>query len=337
MDLVPFVTLFPEQAIAETRSVTARRHPRLPDDSYAMVESYCPDPKCDCRRVMIGVLPQSNPRSGFLASISFGFDRDAEMAGPFLDPLNPQSRYAEALLALFQQLIADPAYVARLESHYRQVKQATHSDSVPSSFLSLGRPRAAARKKPKPAAIKNLSIYQLKVTLKGSRPPIWRRILVTGDTTLAELHEVIQVVMGWDSNHLHEFRVGRTHYGEPGEDWGIEVVDESGATLARIAPAAKTKFQYEYDFGDSWQHDILVEKILPPDPSVECPACVTGKRSGPPDDCGGIWGYAELLEVLSDPEDPEYEEQLEWLGENFDPEAFDLEAVNNALKGWNRG
>ena len=108
MDLIPFVALFPVQAIAETRSVTVRGHAQLPDDSYAMVESYCPDPKCDCRRVMIGVLPQSNPRCGFLASISFGFDRNAEMAGPFLDPLNPQSRYAEALLALFQELITDP-------------------------------------------------------------------------------------------------------------------------------------------------------------------------------------------------------------------------------------
>lgn len=124
MYLVPFVALFPEQAIAETRVITTRGHPMLPDDSYALGEAYCTDPTCNCRRVMLNVLPKRQIEQGYLAAISFGFDRDGEMAGPFLDPLNRQSRYANVLLGLVKQVLADPAYVARLESHYRQVKQA---------------------------------------------------------------------------------------------------------------------------------------------------------------------------------------------------------------------
>src|SRR4030065_561138 len=118
MDLVPFVHLFRDQAIAETRVITTRAYPGLPDDEYALLESYCPDPKCDCRRVMLNVLPRHQAQS-FLAAISFGFDRDGEMAGPFLDPLNPQSRYAEILLDLVMaRVLTDSAYIARLESHY---------------------------------------------------------------------------------------------------------------------------------------------------------------------------------------------------------------------------
>jgi hypothetical protein len=128
MYLVPFVQFFPEKAVAETRTITTRGHPRLPDDEYALVEAYCPDPTCDCRRVMLNVLGR---RQGHLASISFGFDRDQEMAGPFLDPLNPQSRYSDVLLDLVTQVLADPAYVARLESHYRQVKRAAADPAHP--------------------------------------------------------------------------------------------------------------------------------------------------------------------------------------------------------------
>lgn len=124
MYLIPFVQLFPEQAMAETRTITTRGHPELPDDEYALVESYCTDPTCDCRRVMLNILPHRQAGRGCLAAISFGFDRHDEMAGPFLDPLNPQSQYAEVFLDIVTQMLeTDPAYVARLESHYRQVKQ----------------------------------------------------------------------------------------------------------------------------------------------------------------------------------------------------------------------
>jgi hypothetical protein len=131
MHLIPFVQLFPKQAEAETRVITTRNHEVLPDDQYALVEAYCPDPRCDCRRVMLNVLPRRQQARGFLASISFGFDRDQKLAGPFLDPLNPQSRYADALLKLVTMVLTDPDYCARLERHYYQVKQAAADPTDP--------------------------------------------------------------------------------------------------------------------------------------------------------------------------------------------------------------
>lgn len=132
MYLIPFVKLFPEQAMAETRTLTTQGHAVLPDDEYALVESYCPDPTCDCRRVMLNVLPRHQTPQNYMASISFGFDRDGEMPGPFLDSLNPQSRYAEALLEIVRVVLEnDTAYVARLESHYRRIKQAAADPAHP--------------------------------------------------------------------------------------------------------------------------------------------------------------------------------------------------------------
>ncbi|MCC7165699.1 MAG: hypothetical protein IT331_24590 [Anaerolineae bacterium] len=128
--LIPFVSLFRDQGAAETRSFSTRGFPGLPDDDYALFESYCPDPECDCRRVMLNVMGRHQGKE-YLASISFGFDRAAELAGPFLDNLNPQSRYALSLLEAVEQILADPAYVARLESHYRMVKQAAADSSHP--------------------------------------------------------------------------------------------------------------------------------------------------------------------------------------------------------------
>ncbi len=178
-------------------------------------------------------------------------------------------------------------------------------------------------------------VYQLKVTLRGSRPPIWRRVLVPGRYTLGDLHWVIQFVMGWTNSHLHHFDVFGTYYSLPMPYSGWEDAEEQDARkvrLAEIAPQAKTKFRYEYDFGDSWDHDVLVEKILPPDPKLKHPVCLAGKRACPPEDVGGVWGYAEFLEAIADPEHEEHEMYLEWIGGEFDPEAFDLEAVNRDLR-----
>ncbi len=127
MSMMLFAEIYPELALAETRSIRIEGYPELPDDEYGLLESYCPDPKCDCRRVMLNVISRrrlEQGKSGFLASISYGFDRDDEFTGPMLDPLNPQSRYAEALLAVVEQMLADPAYVQRLEKHYQITKKA---------------------------------------------------------------------------------------------------------------------------------------------------------------------------------------------------------------------
>src|SRR5262249_20713757 len=159
-------------------------------------------------------------------------------------------------------------------------------------------------------------IYQLKVTLRDIRPPIWRRIQVAGDTKLDKLHRIIQIVMGWTDSHLHQFVVGDAYYGTPDPELP-EVESERRGRLSAVAPKEKAKFAYEYDFGDNWEHEILVEKILPPEPGVRYPRCLAGRRSGPPEDSGGVWGYADLLEALADPSHPEHDEFREWVGDDF--------------------
>jgi hypothetical protein len=175
-------------------------------------------------------------------------------------------------------------------------------------------------------------VYQIKVTLKGSKPPIWRRMQVTSETTLAQLHRILQRVMGWEGYHLYRFVVGGMEYGDPRMLEEMEGEDARRATLASLAQGEKAKFLYEYDFGDSWEHELLIEKVLPCEAGKYYLVCLTGKRACPPEDCGGIWGYTSFLDALQDPQHPEHEEMLEWVGGEFDPEAFDLDEVNRELQ-----
>lgn len=174
--------------------------------------------------------------------------------------------------------------------------------------------------------------YQLKITLEGSEPPVWRRIIVPASIHLGRLHHVIQVVMGWEDDHLHLFRTLQGQFGSSNPeiegDWG----DESKITLSEIAPKVRTKFQYEYDFGDSWLHTVQVEKITPAEPGEKQAVCLEGARACPPEDCGGIPGYWNLLEVIKKPDHPDYEGLMEWVGPDWDPEDFNLQAINAALK-----
>ncbi len=178
-------------------------------------------------------------------------------------------------------------------------------------------------------------IYQLKITLKHIRPPIWRRLQVRGDVTLGELHRFLQVAMGWWDSHLHLFTVGRTEYTRPypEEDvfWEKPAKDEDEVRLGQVVRSEKTRFRYVYDYGDHWEHDIVVEKILPREGAATYPVCLAGRRACPPEDCGGPWGYAGMLEALRDPQHEEHESYLEWLGGSFDPEALDLEELNRRL------
>jgi len=181
----------------------------------------------------------------------------------------------------------------------------------------------------------DVPIYQIKVTLDDSKPPIWRRILVRSDITLGELHDILQaVMMGWADYHLHQFIVGETYYGVPDPDYEgfLEMHDESRVRLNQIVTGEGFKFRYEYDFGDSWLHNLLVEKVLPPESGQQYPVCIKGKGACPPEDVGGIWGYYMFLEAIQDPNHPEHEDYLEWVGGDFDPEAFDLDEVNQALR-----
>jgi len=176
----------------------------------------------------------------------------------------------------------------------------------------------------------NQIVYQLKITLKNIRPPIWRRIQVLSSTTLEQLHLIVQEVMGWDNYHMHSFSIAGIDYGQPQREFNVR--SEKTVTLRQVVKGEKSKFFYTYDFGDSWEHEILVEKELPSTPDTNYPVCITGKRACPPEDCGGSWGYAELLEIISDLSHPEYEERMEWVGESFNPDTFDLNEVNQRLR-----
>lgn len=199
--------------------------------------------------------------------------------------------------------------------------------------------KAAKRARPAGAMAPGAAdrILQIKVTLADSRPAIWRRLEVGGATTLGDLHDILQIVMGWTNSHLHQFIADDgTYYSDPrfqldDADFGHRVLDEHRVRLDRVASAPKGRLSYEYDFGDSWEHLIVVEKVLAPEPGVRYPRCVGGERAGPPDDCGGVWGYEELLEALRDETHPEHEDFLEWVPEGFDPAAFDPGATNREL------
>src|SRR5208337_1460637 len=177
-------------------------------------------------------------------------------------------------------------------------------------------------------------VYQLKVTLRGIRPPIWRRILVPHDIPLDKLHRVLQIVMGWTDSHFHKFIIDGVSYKHfpIDRDQGDDAKNETSFNLHRIVTREKDRFKYMYDFGDYWEHEILVEKILPLEKGTDCPVCVTGKRACPPENCGGATGYQELLEILLDPSHPEHEDKFNWLPGDFDSEKFDAESVNRRLR-----
>lgn len=192
---------------------------------------------------------------------------------------------------------------------------------------------------------KEQSVYQFKITLQGTKPPIWRRIQVPEFYSFLDLHTAIQDAMGWEDYHLHQFEVMNMKHGEPyfigspdDSEWsGLEVRPGNKVRIASYF-SPTTDALYEYDFGDGWRHKITLEKIIPAEPGVSYPRCLSGKRACPPEDCGGIWGYESLLEILKDPNHEEYQERIEWLGGDFDPEAFNpqdvqFRALKKELKG----
>ena len=181
-------------------------------------------------------------------------------------------------------------------------------------------------------------LYSLKVVLNETKPVIWRRLQVPANATLGWLHAVLQVAMGWTNSHLHQFRVGELLYSDlrhnsPEFEGDPEILDENKTTLQQVAPQQKDVLGYEYDFGDSWNHQLTVEKILTPDPAAATVAlCLGGARACPPEDCGGPWGYENLLKILRNPKHEEHESMKEWLGRPLEPEAFDVEKANTCLR-----
>lgn len=176
-------------------------------------------------------------------------------------------------------------------------------------------------------------VYQLKVTLRGTRPPIWRRFQLPSDVTLHRLHRILQLVMGWMDGHLHQFRVGDTYYGTPDPEFGFEVKNEKKVRLGEVLRRPKARMVYEYDFGDGWEHDVVLEAAVPASPKGRYPLVLAGRRRCPPEDVGGVGGYYHFLEVMRDPKHREHKDIREWWGGSFDPDSFDVQEVNRAFHG----
>ena len=178
-------------------------------------------------------------------------------------------------------------------------------------------------------------IYQLKVTLLGTMPPIWRRLLVPADLTLAQLHDVLQSAMGWQDCHMHEFSAGHRHFGKPNPEdrlMGMPPVEnERTVRLSSLLSKAGAKVIYTYDMGDGWEHGIVLEKRLPVDPGTAYPVCTGGERACPPEDCGGIPGFYDLLDALGDPTHEQHDELQDWIGDDYDPNVFTIDQVNQML------
>jgi len=176
-------------------------------------------------------------------------------------------------------------------------------------------------------------VCQFKISLKGIRPPIWREIQVPETYTFWDFHVAIQDAMGWQDYHLHEFELlksstgSKVNIGIPDEDFGRKVLPGWTQKIADYFSSENRAASYLYDFGDDWEHQIELQKIIPKKRGIVYPVCTNGKRACPPEDCGGIWGYEDLLEIIKDPTHEEYEEMMEWLGGEFDPEHFEAKKV----------
>ncbi|MCK4762965.1 MAG: plasmid pRiA4b ORF-3 family protein [Candidatus Aminicenantes bacterium] len=178
-------------------------------------------------------------------------------------------------------------------------------------------------------------VYRFKVTLKGIRPPIWRRIQVPETYTFWDLHVAVQDAMGWTDSHLHHFEIInptsglKEEIGIPGDEfsWEMEILPGWKKKIARYFSRGNDKAVYIYDYGDDWNHTVKLEKILPREDEINYPLCSAGKRACPPEDCGGPWGYEDFLEKIMDPNHEEHEEMLEWAGIGFDPKHFNIDEI----------
>jgi Plasmid pRiA4b ORF-3-like protein len=334
----PYFTLFPPGEPVETRSVIARGAKGLPDGTYRFVEFYCDEPDCDCRRVVIQVWNKSDTP---LATFNYGWESPefytkwsksgdpavgTEMASLTPELFGPQSPYTRAFLAELEEAIGQPGYVEKLRRHYAEFRTAVEAHASRRQRRQKIAPVKAKKKKTRAN-----SIYQLKITLRGTEPPIWRRVQTPGEIALAALHDIIQTAMGWTDSHLHCFRTRDATYSSPDPGGDFEDSDDESELDVRLdeaCPRVKTKMIYEYDFGDSWEHEVVVEKIIPPEPGVSYPVCLAGEWACPPEDCGGVWSYADLLEALKDPEHEMHEDGKEILGDDWHAEAFDIKIVN---------
>ncbi len=180
-------------------------------------------------------------------------------------------------------------------------------------------------------------VFQFKITLRGIKPPVWRRIQMT-DGSLDDLHLQIQAALGWTNSHLHQFVIGDDYYGDPDlmEDSldDQELIDSTKTRLSKLLGRVgkSFRFRYEYDFGDSWEHEVLFEGRVAQEPGATYPRCIGGARACPPEDVGGVWGYADFLVAIGDPKHPEHKDMREWCGGQFDAENFNADETTKHMR-----
>jgi hypothetical protein len=301
-------------------------------------------------------VPEDPADEGWLAvdGLSVMLDALADTMPPFLIQAMLAQEFGEEVTTVAEQMLGSGHpragdVAARLTG--RPVLAATRGSAAMGSLASArpsqsgrsgrsgvtGRSSGERKRRPGPATL----VHQLKITLSGvSRPPVWRRVLVPADVTLGDLHEVIQVAMGWDDYHMHLFSVNGQDYGSPDPELGH--ASDRNVLLSQVLSDPGDRLSYTYDFGDDWEHDIVLEETRTAVAEETYPSCVAGKGACPPEDCGGAWGYAELKEILATPSHESHQDMLEWLGldagKDFDPKRFSAIEVNARLtslaKAW---
>ena len=175
-------------------------------------------------------------------------------------------------------------------------------------------------------------VFQLRIRLEEIDPPVWRRVLVPGGAKLSKLHDIFQAAMGWTNSHLHSFTIDGKLYGTHIDDYPEDELDESEYTVLVALRGSLKPFVYEYDFGDSWAHEVVVEDLTWSPYALKHGVCLDGEGACPPEDVGGTSGYAEFLEALADPLHEEHDNSLVWVGYKFDPSVFNVAAANAALQ-----
>jgi hypothetical protein len=257
--------------------------------------------------------------------------------------LQPGEKVPLKLTATERKLILEDLMC--LDRYSEQILQSTPSgkpvmmtlddlDELGGYIAGAAQPATSKRKPKAKAAVAPL--IQFKITLLGSEPEIWRRIQIQ-DCTLDKLHEHIQTAMGWTNSHLHEFEIKGERYGDPALwDGGFDDYDGIDSTTTMVSDilpqrSKRFAFKYVYDFGDSWEHEILFEGYPPNEKGKKYPICLKGERACPPEDVGGVWGFETFLEALADPNHEEHEMYAEW-GASFDPEVFDPVKTTRQMK-----
>ncbi len=304
----------------EARQYTMELQPRNERDEHAIAER---------NQQILQAVARYNQRSSSSLAI-WDISSYLLCTGQYRHPIPP-----DPLDIVLRDLLWAPDLLQDLDSHGWMLTKEPVVDPLVASLLEqIGEPSPRRRPKKKSAQpLPLVHIYQIKVTLQGVRPPIWRHIEVPGELTLPQLHAVLQIAMGWTNSHLHGFRVGEQFFTEPDPDYeGMNVMDERQIRLSQIVPEPGARFVYEYDFGDSWEHAVVVEQMLPPEAGAAYPRCIDGKRACPPEDVGGVTGYAEFLTAIHKPRHPEHDEWLQWVGGQFDSESFDLQKANELLQ-----